>query len=98
MENPEQSRKKLSNLYYLDEGISKETYDERYEDLSVKIRKTKENIEILQGNVSNQKDVGKRMTSLKKVLSDGNILEGFDRVVFESIVEKVIVGIQPLKP
>ena len=98
MENPEQSRKKLSNLYYLDEGISKETYDERYEDLSVKIRKTKENIEILQENVSNQKDAGKRMTSLKKVLSDGNILEGFDRVVFESIVEKVIVGIQPLKP
>lgn len=45
----------------------------------------------MQANVSNQKDVGKRMASLKKALSDGNILDEFDRVVFESIVEKGIV-------
>lgn len=90
-ENLEQRRKKLTDLY-LDEGISKEAYDEKYEELSVKIQKSKENIQILQENVSNQKDVGKRMASLKKALSDGNILDEFDRVVFESIVEKVIVG------
>ena len=41
----------------------------------------------MQANVSNQKDVGKRMASLKKALSDGNILDEF-----ESIVEKGIVG------
>lgn len=91
LENLEQRRKKLTDLY-LDEGISKEVYDEKYEDLSVKIQKSRENIEILQANVSNQKDVGKRMASLKKALSDGNILDEFDRVVFESIVEKSIVG------
>lgn len=91
LDNLEQRRKKLTDLY-LDEGISKEAYDEKYEDLSVKIQKSRENIEILQANVSNQKDVGKRMASLKKALSDGNILDEFDRVVFESIVEKVIVG------
>ena len=91
LENLEQRRKKLTDLY-LDEGISKEVYDEKYEDLSVKIQKSRENIEILQANVSNQKDVGKRMASLKKALSDGNILDEFDRVVFESIVEKGIVG------
>lgn len=91
LENLEQRRKKLTDLY-LDEGIFKEAYDEKYEDLSIKILKSKENIEILQANISNQKDVGKRMASLKKALSDGNILEEFDRVVFESIVEKVIVG------
>lgn len=91
LENLEQRRKKLTDLY-LDEEISKEAYDEKYEDLSVKIQKSRENIEILQANVSNQKDVGKRMASLKKDLSDGNILDEFDRVVFESIVEKGIVG------
>lgn len=32
------------------------------------------------------------MASLKKALSDGDILDEFDRVVFESIVEKAIVG------
>ncbi len=91
MENLEQRRKKLTDLD-LDEGISKEAYDEKYEDISVKIQKSKENIAILQENVSNQKDVSKRMASLKKALSDGNVLDEFDRVAFESIVDKVIVG------
>lgn len=91
LDNLEQRRKKLTDLY-LDDGLSKEAYDEKYEDLSVKIQKTKDSIEILQGNIANQKDVGKRMASLKKALTDGDILDEFDRVVFESIVEKVIVG------
>ena len=87
----EQRRKKLTDLY-LDDGISKEAYDEKYEELSVKIQKSKESIAILQENVSNQKDVSKRMATLKKALAEGDILDEFDRVVFESIVEKVIVG------
>lgn len=91
LDNLEQRRKRLTDLY-LDEGISKEAYDEKYEELTMKIQKTKESIRILQDNVSNQKDVSKRMASHKKALSDGDILDEFDRVVFESIVEKVIVG------
>ena len=91
LDNLEQRRKKLTDLY-LDEGISREAYDEKYEELTMKIQKAKESIEILQENVSNQKDVSKRMASLKKALADGDILDEFDRVVFESIVEKVIVG------
>lgn len=71
---------------------AQEAYDEKYEELTVKIQKSKDSIELLQNNVSNQKDVGKRMASLKKALADGDILDEFDRVVFESIVEKVIVG------
>lgn len=91
LDNLEQRRKRLTDLY-LDEGISKETYDEKYEELTMKIQKAKESIRILQDNVSNKKDVSKRMSRLKKALADGDILDEFDRVVFESIVEKVIVG------
>ena len=91
LDNLEQCGKKLTDMY-LDEGISKEAYDEEYEELTVKIQKSKESIAILQENVSNQKDISKRMASLKKALSDGDILDEFDRVVFESIVENVIVG------
>ena len=91
LDNLEQRRKRLTDSY-LDEGISKEAYDEKYEELTMKIQKTKESIRILQDNVSNQKDVSKRMSCLKKALADGDILDEFDRVVFESIVEKVIVG------
>ena len=58
----------------------------------MKIQKSKESIAILKENVSNQKDVSKRMATLKKALAEGEILDEFDRVVFESIVEKVIVG------
>ena len=91
LDNLEQPRKRLTDLY-LDEEISKEAYDEKYEELTMKIQKAKESIRILQDNVSNQKNVSKRMSSLKKALADGDILDEFDRVVFESIVEKVIVG------
>lgn len=91
LDNLEQRRKKLTDMY-LDDGLTKEAYDEKYEELTVKIQKSKESIKILQGNVSNQKAVSKRMASLKKALADGDILDEFDRVVFESIVEKVIVG------
>ena len=91
LDNLEQRRKKLTDIY-LDDGLTKEAYDEKYEELTVKIQKSKDSIELLQNNVSNQKDVGKRMASLKKALADGDILDEFDRVVFESIVDKVIVG------
>lgn len=44
LENLEQRRKKLTDLY-LDEGISKEAYDEKYEDLSVKIQKSRKTLQ-----------------------------------------------------
>lgn len=91
LDNLEQRRKKLTDIY-LDDGLTKEAYDEKYEELTMKIQKSKDSIELLQKNVSNQNDVGKRMASLKKALADGDILDEFDRVVFESIVDKVILG------
>ena len=72
LDNLEQRRKKLTDLY-LDDGISKEAYDEKYEELSVKIQKSKESIAILKENVSNQKDVSKRMATLKKALAEGDM-------------------------
>lgn len=63
-----------SNVYLVKDGISKQScrqeslvqiYDEKYEELTMKIQKTGESIRILQDNVSNQKDVSKRMASLK---------------------------------
>lgn len=39
-----------------------------------------------------KKDVGKRMSALRETLSSEQVLDEFDRVVFESIIEKVLVG------
>lgn len=40
----------------------------------------------------NQENTRTRLRELRKVLGSGEILESFDRVVFESVVEKIIIG------
>lgn len=84
-------RRKLTDML-LDDVITKEAYDAKYEDLSQKIMKSKDAIEILKMNISCKDNIGERMQALKKSLQAGNILDEFDRVVFENLVEKVIVG------
>ena len=45
-----------------------------------------------QGEADVEKDLRKRLDAMRKLLSEAPILKEFDRNVFESIVEKVIVG------
>lgn len=40
----------------------------------------------------NQESTKTRLREFRKNLSSGEILESFDRVVFESVVEKIIIG------
>ena len=47
---------------------------------------------LLEESIDKQKDVGKRMAELRQTLENEEILDEFDRVVFESIIEKVLVG------
>ena len=44
----------------------------------------------LEENIGQQKNISRRMSQLRQTLE--NALDEFDRIVFESIVEKVIVG------
>ena len=46
----------------------------------------------LEENIGQQKNISKRMSQLRKALEQEDALDEFDRIVFESIVEKVIVG------
>ena len=46
----------------------------------------------LQENATNEKDIKRRLRDFKKTLEQNEVLYEFDRYVFESIVEKVIVG------
>lgn len=89
--NYENRRKKLTDLL-IEAQISKEAYDEKYEDLSGKIAKAKEDVRKLRAGMEEKKDIGKRMDTIRKQLQSGDILDEFDRLVFESIVDKVIVG------
>ena len=76
----------------LDDKITKDAYDEKYDDITRKIKQEKEERSLYASNVNAQRDVGKRMRDIRILLNEAEGIKKFDRVVFESIVEKVIVG------
>jgi hypothetical protein len=76
----------------LDDKITKDAYDEKYDDITRKIKQEKEERSLYASNVNAQRDVGKRMRDIRILLNETEEIKKFDRIVFESIVEKVIVG------
>ena len=78
----------------LDDKITKEAYDGKYDDITGKIKQEQEQEErsLYASNVNSQRDVGKRMQNIRTLLNEVKEIKKFDRVVFESIVENVIVG------
>ena len=87
----EKKRNKLTDMM-LDDKISKEAYDEKYEELNRKLKKANDEKNVLSQNVLSQKNIQNRMRELRAKLAGADVLDKFDRVVFESIVQKVIVG------
>ena len=69
-----------------------EDYDEKKLSFQRKLHQMTEEKAYLEENIGQQKNISKRMDQLRKTLENEDILDEFDRIVFESIVEKVIVG------
>lgn len=76
----------------LDDKITKEAYDAKYNELTRKINQAKGERSLYSSNVEAQKHVSQRMREIRVCIAEADMLDTFDRVVFESIVEKVIVG------
>lgn len=76
----------------IDGKIEQEDYDEKKLSFQRKLHQMTEEKAYLEENIGQQKNVSKRMDQLRKTLENEDILDEFDRIVFESIVEKVIVG------
>lgn len=87
----EKKKSKLVDMR-LEEVIDKETYESKYADLVSKQEQLVEERKKLQETSDNEKDIKKRLKEFKKTLEQNEVLDKFDRYVFESIVEKVIVG------
>ena len=87
----EEQRKKLTDIF-IDDKITKEAYDEKYNELSFKIDRAKKEKSVISDNSLIQKSIKERMEEIRLNLKDANVLDAFDRIVFESIVEKIIVG------
>jgi hypothetical protein len=87
----DQKMQRLLDMH-LEQQIDFGTYeDKKMEIIKEQQLKTTE-LKRLQGEADVEKDLRKRLDAMRKLLSEAPILKEFDRNVFESIVEKVIVG------
>lgn len=87
----DKKRKKLIDMR-LEEIIDKESYEEKYDDLTVEIKKLSKKKQTLKASLINENTIKARIKEFRKTLERNEVLEKFDRYVFESIVDKVIVG------
>jgi DNA invertase Pin-like site-specific DNA recombinase len=87
-----ESKKSRMTDMLIDGTITKEVYDEKMLEFTRKLHKLSDKRKMLSDSISTQKDISKRMSDLRETLEKEEILDEFDRTVFESIIEKVIVG------
>lgn len=87
----EQKRCKLIDLC-LEEKIDRAAYERKYEELDSLLTGLHEEKEHLEQSAQEEVDLGKRLEHFRKVLQTNEVLSAFDRNVFESIVDKVIIG------
>ena len=87
----ESKRKKLTDML-LDDKITKEAYDAKYNELTRKINQAKGERALYSANVEAQQHISQRMREIRTCIAEADMLDKFDRVVFEIIVDKVIVG------
>lgn len=84
-------KEKLLDLR-LDTTIDRDIYESKNRELSEQLKKLQEEQEQLLELSKNRENTRTRLREFRKNLSSGEILEDFDRVVFESVVEKIIIG------
>lgn len=88
----EQKRCKLIDLC-LDEKIDRAVYEQKYAELDSALAELTEEKEQLEQSALEEIDLGKRLEHFRKVLRTNEILPSFERNVFESIVDKIIIGV-----
>lgn len=91
IESIERKKSKLVDMR-LEDTIDKVSYEAKYLSFTEKQEQLIKDREKLQETAANEKDIKRRLRDFKKTLEQNEVLSEFDRYVFESIVEKVIVG------
>jgi hypothetical protein len=88
----EQKRDKLVDMH-LDGIIDKTAYEKKYEELESNLSTLSNEREQLRQSTQEEINFEKRIVHFRKVLEQNKALTTFDRCVYESIVEKVIIGV-----
>ena len=89
--NIQYKRKKLLENY-LEGVVAKDIYEETDVGYEKKLSEAKAQLSMLEQQYDNEDSLQRRLADFRKALSKNQILEEFDRGIFESIIEKVIVG------
>lgn len=87
-----ESKKSRMTDMLIDGTISKEAYDDKMIEFNRKLHTLAGKKQLLNESINKQKDVEKRMAELRQILENEEILDEFDRVVFENIIDRVMVG------
>lgn len=87
----EQKRNKLVDLR-LEETLDRDTYESKYLELSQQLEQLQANLHDLKEAAATEANVKKRIAEFRRTLEQNEVLDTFDRKIFESIIEKVIVG------
>ena len=91
VDNIQYKRKKLLNNY-LSGVVAQDIYEETDVSLQRKLSDAKANLKMLEQQIDEEGSLKRRVSDFKRALSKNEVLEEFDRGIFESIIEKVIVG------
>ena len=67
-------------------------YDEYDIDLQRKLANENARMEMLNNHLDEETSLSRRLKEFRKALSENKVLEEFDRGIFESMIEYVIVG------
>lgn len=87
----EQKRNRLIDMR-LEETIDKAAYEKKYEEFELILGDLSIEKEQLEQSSKEEIDLEKRIEHFRKVLEKNEVLTAFNRYVFESIVEKIIIG------
>ena len=80
-----ESKKSRMTDMLIDGTITKEVYDEKLVEFTRKLHTLSDKRKILADSISTRNDISKRMSELRETLEKEDILDEFDRTVFESI-------------
>lgn len=72
--------------------INKETYEEKYHATTKKLKELKEEANSLDGAHEQEKLLKDKLKSFRKAFDNNELLEVFDREIFENSIDKVIIG------
>lgn len=86
----ESKKLKLVDMH-LEGVISKEDFENKYQEIILKIEDKQAQITTLKSEEETQNGIYDKIKTCRRLLEENDKLETFDRVIFESIIERVIV-------